>query len=65
MIATIEGMLAKKPPMKVTVVNISKELHKVYGESANDIIKRLKLAPNVSKFLLSCQSLQLRSLFGN
>ncbi|MBC6472429.1 MAG: transposase [Hormoscilla sp. GM102CHS1] len=64
MIVTIEGMLRKQPPMKLTVVNISKELHKVYGESANAIIKRLKLAPYVSKFLQSCQSLRLRSLLG-
>jgi len=64
MIATIEAMLRKQPPMKVTVVNISKELHKVYGESANEIIKRLKLAPNVSKFLQSCQSLELQSILG-
>ncbi|MGK7905113.1 MAG: hypothetical protein AB4352_27640 [Hormoscilla sp.] len=64
MLATIEAMLRKQPPMKVTVVNLSKELHKVYGESANEIIKRLKLAPNVSNFLQSCPSLQLQSILG-
>ena len=58
----IQAMNLKQPPVKITAMSLSKELHQLYGEPANSIIRRLKLAPNVTKFLKSCQNLQLKTL---
>lgn len=43
----------------VAVTNLATELNKVCGQSANSIVKKLKLGSNFTKFLESCPTFKL------
>ncbi|WP_017716873.1 IS1/IS1595 family N-terminal zinc-binding domain-containing protein [Kamptonema formosum] len=55
----IEFLQLNNPLDKVSVGTLSSEVHKLCGETANSIVKRLKLGGNLTKFLKSCTAISL------
>jgi hypothetical protein len=61
LIGIIAVLKEKSPHENVSVVNLSKELHKLCGEPARSIVKKLKLGANFTKFLQSCPTFKLNN----
>ncbi|WP_261222517.1 NYN domain-containing protein [Ancylothrix sp. D3o] len=60
LIQVLESIKIKSTNQIVSVSLLSAEFHKVYGETANAIVKKLKVATNLTKFLESCSPFILR-----
>lgn len=60
LIKVLESIKIKSKTDIVSVSLLSAEFHKVYGETANAVVKRLKIASNLTKFLQSCSPFSIR-----
>ncbi len=60
LIEIVDSMKVNFPQEEVSVGKLSAALHKVGGEAANSIVKKLKLATNFTKFLQSCSTFTLK-----